>query len=215
VSQDLKLYELYSSVQGEARYAGLPCVFVRMAGCPLRCSWCDTKYAYSGGETVSVDDLLGRVMETGLSYVELTGGEPLAQEASFALISRLCDAGKTVMIETSGAVDISGVDPRAHVIMDVKCPDSGMAERMLWENMQHIHPKDDVKFVLASRADYDYAVKTIRDHDLMSRCSVFLSTAFSLLHPREVVEWLLEDRLDVRLQLQMHKFIWPPDQRGV
>ena len=212
----LQINEIFLSIQGESTFAGLPCVFVRTTGCPLRCSWCDTKYAYSEGKEMSLDAVMGQVKGYGVPLVEATGGEPLAQKGMLPLLTLLCDEGKTVLLETSGAVDIAPVDPRVHVIMDIKCPVSGMTDRMRWENIQHLESKDEVKFVLANREDYEFARQTIHEHDLAKRCgSVLLSTVFGQVNRKDIVAWMLEDRLPARFQLQMHKFIWDPDARGV
>lgn len=212
----LKINEIFLSIQGESTFAGLPCVFVRTTGCPLRCSWCDTKYAYKEGEKMALDAIMDQVLGYEVPLVEATGGEPLVQKGMLPLLTRLCDEGKTVLIETSGAIDIAPVDPRVHVIMDIKCPESAMTERMLWANIEHLKPKDEVKFVLTSREDYEFAQQTIREHNLAERCgSVLLSTAFGLVDRKDVVQWILDDHLPVRFQLQMHKFIWDPDARGV
>ncbi len=213
---DLKINELFLSIQGESTFAGLPCVFVRTTGCPLRCSWCDTKYAYTEGDVMTVDEVVASVEAFDVPLVEATGGEPLAQVAMPALLERLCDLGNTVLLETGGAEDITPVDPRVHVIMDIKCPGSGMTDRMRWENLARLEQKDEVKFVLASRQDYEFARRTIREHDLASRCgTVLLSAAFRLVDPEDVVAWILDDRLPVRFQLQLHKVIWDPNRRGV
>jgi 7-carboxy-7-deazaguanine synthase len=197
----MRITEIFHSIQGESSYVGQPCVFVRLTGCPLRCTWCDTDYAFYGGHECSID--------------EVTGGEPLLQPESFPFMTRLCDAGYTVLLETSGAVDIAPVDPRAHIIMDVKCPGSGMADRVHWPNLSRLAAKDEVKFVLADRADYDWAREILARYDVASRCSVLFSPVFGSLDVRELAEWILADRLPVRFQLQMHKYIWAPDMRGV
>lgn len=211
----LCINEIFLSVQGESSFAGWPCVFVRTTGCPLRCTWCDTKYAYSEGKDMPLADAIERVLSFGVQHIEATGGEPLAQPAMPVLLKALCDKGKTVLLETSGAIDISGVDERVHVIMDIKCPDSGMTDRMRPENIPLLKAKDDAKFVLASRRDYEFAQHVIREYELAERCTVLFSAAFGLVDRKSVVEWMLEDRLPVRFQLQMHKFIWAPDTRGV
>lgn len=211
----LKINEIFLSIQGESTFAGWPCVFVRTTGCPLRCSWCDTKYAYEEGTDMTLDAVLEKVVDYGVQHVEVTGGEPLAQQATPELLTRLCDKGLTVLIETSGALDISVVDPRVHTIMDIKCPVSGMTPRMKLKNIEHLKPKDEVKFVLASREDYEFARRLITEHRLNKRCTVLLSTAFGQVDRKSVVEWMLEDRLPARFQLQMHKFIWDPNTRGV
>ena len=211
----MRVTEVFHSIQGESSYMGQPCVFVRLTGCPLRCTWCDTEYAFYGGNDVLLDELLAKVKSYGCNLVEVTGGEPLAQAEAFPLIAGLCDAGYTVLIETSGALDISPVDRRAHVILDVKCPGSGMTERMRWDNLHKLTRKDEAKFVVADRKDYDWARDIIGQYDLTNRCPVLMSPVFDGLEPRQLAEWLLADRLPVRFQLQIHKFIWTPDMRGV
>ena len=168
----MRITEIFHSIQGESSYIGQPCVFVRLTGCPLRCTWCDTDYAFYGGQDRSIDEVLAQVQDYGCRLVEVTGGEPLAQAESFPLMTRLCDAGYRVLLETSGAVDITPVDPRVHVILDVKCPGSGMTERMHWPNLSQLAAKDEVKFVLANRADYDWAREILARQDVASRCSV-------------------------------------------
>ena len=211
----MRVTEIFHSIQGESSYVGQPCVFVRLTGCPLRCTWCDTDYAFYGGHECSIDEVLAKVHTYGCRLVEVTGGEPLAQTESLPLMTRLCDAGYTVLLETSGAVDIAPVDPRVHVILDVKCPGSGMADRMHWPNLSALTAKDEVKFVLANRADYDWAREVLGEHDLASRCAVLLSPVFGTLDVRELAEWILADKLPVRFQIQLHKHIWAPDMRGV
>ena len=215
MNDNLLINEIFASVQGESTFAGWPCVFVRTTGCPLRCSWCDTTYAFHGGEQTTVGDVVERALAHRVQHVEVTGGEPLSQKAVPSLLTRLCDSGLTVLLETSGAIDIAHVDERVHVIMDIKCPGSGMSDRMRWQNLDLIKSKDELKFVLASRKDYEFARQVIREHRLPERCQVLLSTVFTQVEPKSVVEWMLEDQLTVRLQLQMHKFIWPVDKRGV
>ena len=209
------MHEIYLSIQGESTHAGLPCVFLRTTGCPLRCTWCDTEPAPSGGTVMTVEELVGRVGEYDAPLVEVTGGEPLAQKGIHSLMRELADRGRTVLLETSGALDIGGVDPRVHVIMDVKCPGSDMNRRMRWENMALLKPGDEVKFVVSGREDYDYARRKIGEYDLPGRCEVLLSTVFGSIDAGTVVDWMLQDRLPVRFQLQMHKYVWPPDTRGV
>ncbi|MFB3852581.1 MAG: radical SAM protein [Vicinamibacterales bacterium] len=211
----LRINEIFLSIQGESTFAGWPCVIVRTTGCPLRCSWCDTKYAYDEGTDMPLAEVVERAVSFGVRHVEVTGGEPLAQPLVPALLRALCDKGKTVLLETSGAIDISSVDERVHVIMDIKCPDSGMTDRMRLENISLLKAKDEVKFVLASRGDYEFARRIVREYGLPERCTVLFSTSFDLMDRKSVVEWMLEDRLPVRFRLQMHKFIWAPDQRGV
>ncbi|TLY27085.1 MAG: 7-carboxy-7-deazaguanine synthase QueE [Nitrospirae bacterium] len=211
----MRITEIFHSIQGESSYAGQPCVFVRLTGCPLRCTWCDTDYAFYEGHEFSIDEVLAKVQTYGCRLVEVTGGEPLVQPESFPLMTRLCDAGYTVLLETSGAVDIAPVDPRAHVILDVKCPGSGMTDRMHWTNLSQLAAKDEAKFVMADRADYDWAREILTQYDVASRCPVLFSPVFGSLDVRQLAEWILADRLPVRFQLQMHKYIWAPDMRGV
>lgn len=211
----MRVTEIFYSIQGESSYVGQPCVFVRLTGCPLRCTWCDTDYAFYGGQEVSLEDIVAKVASYGCRLVEVTGGEPLVHAEAFPLIAKLCDAGHTVLIETSGAVDIGAVDSRAHVILDVKCPGSGMSDRMYWPNLAKLTPKDEAKFVIADRKDYEWAREVIARHDLTARGSVLMSPVFGSLEPRQLAEWVLEDRLPIRFQLQVHKFIWAPDMRGV
>lgn len=211
----MRVTELFHSIQGESSFAGRPCAFIRLTGCPLRCTWCDTDYAFYGGQDLSVDDILSTVKSYGCRLVEVTGGEPLAQPEVLPLITRLCDEGYEVLIETSGAIDIAPVDRRAHVILDVKCPGSGMSERMYWPNLSQLTRKDEAKFVLADRRDYEWACATILRYALTDLCQVLMSPVFGSLEPRQLAEWVLADRLPVRFQLQLHKLIWAPDMRGV
>jgi 7-carboxy-7-deazaguanine synthase len=211
----MRITEIYRSIQGESSYAGLPCVFVRTTGCDLRCSWCDSEFTFTGGERMSVDDVMAEVEKYDCRLVELTGGEPLLQPDINELATRLADAGRTVLIETGGHRDISKLDPRVVRIMDLKCPASGECEKNLWSNLAHLRPQDEVKFVLADRNDYDWAVDTIRRHGLEDRAGLLISTAFGTVEPRLVVEWMLTDGLRARFQLQLHKYIWPPEARRV
>lgn len=211
----LLVSELFVSIQGESSFAGWPCAFVRLAGCPLACRWCDSHYARQGGEPLELDQTLAWAAGQGVDLVEVTGGEPLAQPASLELIRRLCDLGRTVLVETSGALDIAPVDPRARVIMDVKCPSSGMHQRLHRPNLETLKPHDEVKFVLADRDDYQYARAMLAEHNLAGRCQVLLSTVHGQLAPAQAVEWMLADRLPARFQLQLHKYIWPGQERGV
>lgn len=213
--QTLRVTEIFYSIQGESTYAGQPCVFIRLTGCPLRCTWCDTDYSFYGGTSHALDEILTKVREYGCQLVELTGGEPLAQPEALPLITRLCDAGYTVLIETSGAIDVQPVDQRAKLILDVKCPGSGMTDRMHWPNLDCLTAKDEAKFVLASRADYEWARGIVAQYRLAERCPVLFSPVFGSLDLRQLAEWILADRLSVRFQLQMHKYIWAPDMRGV
>jgi 7-carboxy-7-deazaguanine synthase len=211
----MRVTEIFYSIQGESSFVGQPCVFVRLTGCPLRCTWCDTEYAFYGGSEQSIEYILGKVESYGCRLVEITGGEPLAQSEAFPLITKLCERGYDVLIETSGAIDTATVDTRAHVILDVKCPGSGMSDRMHWPNLDRLTMKDEAKFVLAERADYEWARQVLEQHELATRCTVLMSPVFGSLDPRQLAEWVLADRLPVRLQLQLHKLIWAPDMRGV
>jgi len=212
----LVVHEIYSSIQGESTFAGLPCTFVRTTGCNLRCVWCDTPQAFYGGTRMRRADVLARALSFGTRLVELTGGEPLLQPAVFPLIRELCDATRTVLVETSGEADVSCVDPRAHKIMDLKCPGSGESHRNRWSNLDHIGPRDEIKFVLTDRVDYEWMRATIQDKGLGDRTpNLLASTAFGTLPVRDLASWVLEDLLPVRVQLQLHKIVWPPDATGV
>ncbi|MGH8004732.1 MAG: radical SAM protein [Limisphaerales bacterium] len=211
----LKVNEIYFSIQGESSYAGLPCVFVRLTGCNLRCAWCDTEYAFYEGEWKSLDQIVAEVAQFGCKLVELTGGEPLLQKESFALVDKLVEAGFKVLIETGGSISLAKLNPEAIKIMDIKCPGSQMAHKNRWENIDYLTPKDEVKFVLADRADYDWAVNVMKKYQLDRKATVLFSTVFGQLEPVRVVEWILQDKLPVRFQLQMHKFIWHPETKGV
>ena len=209
----LRITEIFASLQGESTRVGLPTVFVRLTGCPLRCSWCDTAYAFSGGETRTLDDLLAEVASHGLRHVCVTGGEPLAQKGCLALLAALCDAGHDVSLETSGALDIAGVDPRVSRIVDLKAPGSGELARNRWENLALLNARDELKFVLADATDYDWARRQIAEHRLAERCTVLLSPVAGALDPADLAGWIVRDRLPVRFQLQLHKILWN-DARG-
>jgi 7-carboxy-7-deazaguanine synthase len=211
----MRITEIFHSIQGESSFAGRPCVFVRLTGCPLRCTWCDSEYTFYGGTEMALDDVLAKVRSFDCRLVEVTGGEPLHQPEAFTLIERLCADGYEVLVETSGAIDIAPMDPRAHIIMDVKCPGSGMMDRMDWKNLDRIARKDEVKFVIKDRADYEFARTITARHDLAGRCPILFSPSFGELDPRQLAEWVLADKLPVRVQLQLHKFIWDPQTRGV
>ena len=212
---ELRLKELYRSLQGESTYAGWPCVFVRTAGCDIRCVYCDEAHAFTGGERLSVDEILARVAKLGVKLVEVTGGEPLAQKGTPELVKRLCDAGYTVLVETGGHHDISVLDPRAHAIVDVKTPGSQMMAHNDLANLDRLRQGDEVKFVLCDRADYEFAVKLVREHGLEERVPVHFSPVHPGLDPKDLVQWLLEDGLRVRLNLQLHKYVWGPDAKSV
>jgi 7-carboxy-7-deazaguanine synthase len=208
--------EIYHSLQGESTWAGLPCVFVRLTFCDLRCTYCDTEYAFYEGKKESLGNVFDAVMKFPCPLVEITGGEPLLQKNVLPLMTMLADAGRTILLETSGAHDISAVDPRVHRIVDLKTPGSGEVERNLWSNMEHLTKLDEVKCVIGSREDYEWSREKIQTFGLSNRChAVLFSPIFGRIDPRQIVEWILADNLDVRFQLQMHKFIWTPTQRGV
>lgn len=211
----MRITEIFHSVQGESTFAGLLCVFVRLTGCPLRCTWCDTEYAFYGGTDRSIDDVLDTVRSYDCQLVEVTGGEPLAQPDTATLLRRLCQEGFTVLLETSGAMDTTVVDSSVRIILDVKCPGSGMTERMHWPNVERLRPQDEAKFVIQDRGDYEWAKGIVDRFQLTDRCPVLFSPVFGALDPRQLAEWLLADRLPIRLQLQLHKHIWTPDMRGV
>ncbi len=215
-SERLHINEIFYSIQGESTHAGRPCVFVRLTGCNLRCSYCDTDYAFYDGRKMTIAEVAEILDGYRCELVEITGGEPLLQEGVYPLIDTLLARGRTVMIETSGASDVSRLDPRVIKIMDLKCPGSGEADRNLWSNLEHLTPRDEVKFVLCDRADYEWAREVIRSRELAPRVNaVLISCAFDRVEPARVAAWMLEDRLPARLQLQLHKYIWPPDARGV
>jgi 7-carboxy-7-deazaguanine synthase len=207
-SNTLRVSEIFASLQGESTRAGLPTVFVRLTGCPLRCSWCDTQYAFQGGENLSVETILDDVAEHALHYVCVTGGEPLAQPACPALLSALCDAGYSVSLETSGAFDISGVDPRVSRVVDLKAPGSGESERNRYENIQFLNARDEIKIVLADEDDYLWAKQQISSLRLAGLYPVLLSPVLDQLDPARLAEWIVRDRLPVRFQLQIHKVLW-------
>ncbi|MCK6474941.1 MAG: radical SAM protein [Planctomycetes bacterium] len=217
----LVINEIYASLQGESTWAGVPMAFVRLTGCPLRCVWCDTEYAFHEGAPMALEEILSRVAGLKVKHVEVTGGEPLAQARCSELLKALCDAGYTVLLETAGSHDIAPVDPRVHVIMDLKAPGSGEEARNRWANIEHLRPaKDELKFVVDGRADYNWALKTIAEHNLGARAKAILfSPVFGKLSYQTLAQWMLEDRErlpdNVRFQLQAHKHVWDPKQRGV
>jgi 7-carboxy-7-deazaguanine synthase len=212
----LRINEIYYSIQGESTWVGSPCVFVRLTFCNLRCNYCDTEYAFYEGKNRTLNEILDTVATFRCGLVEVTGGEPLLQKNVLPLMSMLCDSGYTVLLETSGAHDISKVDPRVHRIMDLKTPGSGEVDKNLWSNVAHLTPRDEVKFVMGSREDYEWSRDRVQQYELPSSChAVLFSPIFGRIDPRQIVEWILADKLNVRFQLQMHKFIWSPTQRGV
>lgn len=212
----LTVHEIYPSIQGESTHAGRPCVFVRLTACDLRCRWCDTPYAFSGGRKMSVDDVLEEVRRHHCRLVEVTGGEPLLQPDAIPLMERLIDEGFEVLLETGGHRPIDEVPDLVVTILDVKCPGSGEAAAMHWENLERLSGRDEVKFVIADRADFDYAVEIVARYQLADRvAAVLFSPAFGELAPAELARWIVESRVPARLQLQMHKYVWDPATRGV
>jgi 7-carboxy-7-deazaguanine synthase len=212
----LTVFEIYASIQGESTHAGRPCVFVRLAGCDLRCQWCDTPYAFTGGRKMTVDEVVAAVEAFHLGLVEITGGEPMLQAEAPALMERLIARGYGVLLETGGHIPLDDVPDDAIVIVDVKCPGSGEAPHMHWPNLDHLSRHDEVKFVIKDRADFDYACDVVRKYDLASRTAAILfSPVHDVLAPRDLAAWILEARVPARLQLQAHKYIWDKDSRGV
>lgn len=212
----LQVFEIYLSIQGESTHVGRPCVFVRLAACDLRCSWCDTPYAFTGGKKMSIDDVMDEVRALGCKLVELTGGEPLLQKDAIPLMQRLRDEGFEVLIETGGHLPIHDLPKGVHAIMDVKCPGSGEAAKMHWPNLDVLSPDHEVKFVIRDRADYDYARDVVTTHQLDHKAgTVLLSPVHGVLAPEELARWMLADHLPARLQVQTHKYIWSPETRGV
>ena len=204
----MRLTEIFYSLQGEASRAGLPTVFVRLTGCPLRCTWCDTTYSFTGGEPATIESVLVEVGKYPARQICVTGGEPLAQKDCLPLLTALCDAGYDVSLETSGALDVAGVDPRVARIMDLKAPDSGELARNMWSNLDVLNPRDEIKSVIGSRSDYEWARDVLRERQLDRLCPVLLSPAGGLIEPQSLADWILEDGLNVRFQLQLHKLLW-------
>jgi 7-carboxy-7-deazaguanine synthase len=208
IAPRLRITEIFHSLQGEARDVGRPTVFVRLTGCPLRCVWCDTTYSFHGGEWRDIDAILDEVKSYGAKHVCVTGGEPLSQKRCIDLLKQLCDAGYDVSLETSGAIDVSDVDPRVSRVVDVKAPGSGEVEKNLWSNLNVLTARDQIKFVLADRVDYDWSRDVIAQRDLSNRCDILFSPVYGKLEPRDLAEWILADRLPVRMQIQLHKVLW-------
>lgn len=211
----LKINEIYYSIQGESTKAGLPCVFIRLTYCNLRCSYCDTEYAFYEGYDSSIESVLKEVAKYDCKLVEVTGGEPLVQKETLDLMKRLCDEGYDVMIETGGSLPIKDIDKRVQIIMDLKCPSSKMVKKNLYENIEYLKPADEVKFVIGTREDYEWTKDIINKYKLNDKCEILFSVVFGELEPLTLVNWILEDKLNVRFQLQMHKFVWHPEEKGV
>ncbi len=204
----LKIYEIFHSLQGETSRIGLPTVFVRLTGCPMRCTYCDTEYAFSGGGNLEIADILQKVAGFGTKYITVTGGEPLAQKECYVLLKTLCDEGYNVSLETGGAMDIAPVDPRVSIILDIKTPASNEEKNMRWDNLEHISSKDEIKFVICNRADYDWAKAKLIELKLTEKCPVLFSPSYHELKADELAGWVLADQLPVRMQIQLHKILW-------
>jgi len=211
----MKINEIFKSIQGESSFAGLPTLFVRLTGCNLRCQWCDTKYAYDEAVDLTVDEVIGRVNAFGLQFVQITGGEPLLQGDVYELMDRLLISGYKVSLETNGSMDLSSVDTRVVKIIDIKCPSSGESGQMYFNNLNYLLKSDEIKFVIKDRDDYNWAKGIIDRYNLIERCNILISPVYGEIEPREMAEWILEDNLNVRLQIQLHKLIWHPEMRGV
>lgn len=208
----IKIFEIFHSLQGETSRMGLPTVFVRLTGCPMRCTYCDTEYAFSGGSNMEIAEIMAKVAEFGTPYVTVTGGEPLAQKACYSLLTTLCDAGYNVSLETGGAMDIAPVDKRVSVILDIKTPASNEEKNMRWDNLTHVKKTDELKFVICNRADYDWAKAKLIELKLAEKCPILFSPSFHDLKADELAKWVLADQLPVRMQLQMHKILWGEKQ---
>ena len=211
----LKINEIYKSIQGESSKAGLPCTFIRLTYCNLRCTYCDSEYAFYEGKEMEIESVISEVKKLECNLVEVTGGEPLFQKESFELMRKLCDEGFEVMLETGGSLPIENVDKRVMIILDLKCPSSGMMKKNLYENVYHLKQSDEIKFVIGTREDYEWTKEKIIELALNQKCRLLFSTVFDSLNPQNVIEWILEDKLNVRFQLQMHKYIWDPKTKGV
>jgi len=211
----MKISEIFTSIQGETSFVGLPFTFVRLTGCNLRCSYCDTQYAYEEGTEYSLDKVVAEVNKRAVTRVVITGGEPLLQDETCILCSRLLDAGFTVLLETNGSILIKDVDQRVHRILDLKCPGSGMDKCMNLQNVDYLTVRDEIKFVISHREDFEWALEILKQHELQGRAHVLFSPVSDILHPQELAEWILQEKLNVRLQLQIHRYIWPDTLRGV
>ena len=211
----LKVNEIYYSIQGESSKSGLPCVFVRLTYCNLRCTYCDTEYAFYEGKDKSIEEIINEIKKYNCNLVEVTGGEPLVQKECLDLMKRLCDEGFDVMLETGGSLTIKDVDERVMIVMDLKCPSSKMEKKNLYENIHFLKPTDELKFVIGNKEDYDWSKEIISRYDLQDKCEILFSVVYSELEPLSLVNWIIEDKLDVRYQLQMHKYIWHPETKGV
>jgi 7-carboxy-7-deazaguanine synthase len=211
----MKVCEIFTSIQGESSYAGIPCTFIRMTGCNLRCSYCDTTYAYHKGTELSVEEILGEVKRAGIKLVEITGGEPLLQIEIYPLIKRLIKDDYKVLVETNGSLSIKDVDKKAIVILDIKTPGSGMSDKMDLSNIKTLKHTDEVKFVVTDRTDYEWAKEIIYTYDLLHKCSILVSPAYGILHCGDLARWMIEDRLQARLNLQLHKYIFGPEREGI
>ena len=211
----LKVNEIYFSIQGESTFAGKPCVFIRLTYCNLRCTYCDTEYAFYDGEEMSIEEIMDELKKYNCNLVEVTGGEPLVQKDSIHLMRKLCDEGYEVLLETGGSLPIENVDKRVRIILDLKCPSSNMKGKNLYENLDHLKLIDEVKFVIGTREDYEWVKEIISKYKINEKCEVLFSVVFDILEPITLTNWILEDKLNVRFQLQMHKFIWKPEERGV
>ena len=210
----MKVCEIFSSIQGESSFAGLPCTFIRLTGCNLRCSYCDTSYAYYEGQELTADEIIREVQRTGINLVEITGGEPLLQNESHLLIKRLIDEGYKVLVETNGSQDIKKIAKKAIVILDIKTPGSGMSKEMDFTNLDYIKSSDEIKFVITNREDYEWSKDIIQKYKLMERCKLLLSPAFGTLPPENLAKWIIGDKLKIRFNLQLHKYIFSAEQRG-
>ena len=211
----LQITEIYNSLQGEAAFAGYPCTFIRLTGCPLRCRWCDTVYGFEGGRNLTIEQVVEEVEALGCRLVELTGGEPLAQKDAHVLMQRLIAKGYKVLIETGGSESVADVPRDVHIIMDLKCPGSQMVQHNLYENIEHLKRTDEIKFVIANRSDFDWAVAKIEEYGLEQRVELLASAAFGLVAPKDLAEWILESKKNIRINLQQHKYIWSPKAKGV